>query len=60
MSTVVGIVVLMALFLVFPLLKRERGAGECSRGGCWKKKVGFGCATCPMDEPGNTSTSDLR
>lgn len=50
MSIVIGMVVLVALFLTFPLLTRERRASECSGGGCWKKKVGFGCGACPVDE----------
>lgn len=54
MSTVVGIAVLVGLFLVFPLIKRERGPRECGSGGCWKKRIGFGCGTCPLDE-GRTS-----
>jgi hypothetical protein len=45
----VGILILIALFLLFPLLERER-AGECSGRGCWKKRLGFGCGACPMDE----------
>ena len=53
MSTVVGIVVLVGLFLAFPFIKRERGARECGSGGCWKKKVGFGCGTCPADGSGS-------
>ena len=50
MSTVIGMAVLVALFLTFPLLTRERRATECSSGGCWKEKVGFGCGACPGDE----------
>lgn len=50
MSTVIGIAVLVALFLAFPLIKRERGPRECGSGGCWKKKIGFGCGQCPLDE----------
>ncbi len=56
MSTVVGIVVLVGLFLAFPLIKRERGPRECGSGGCWKKKIGFGCGTCPLDEADRVST----
>ena len=52
MTTGIGIVVLVALFLGFPFIKRER-VGGCSGsgGGCWKKKVGFGCGDCPVDSP---------
>ncbi len=50
MSTVIGIAVLVALFLAFPLIKRERGPRGCGTGGCWKKKIGFGCGQCPLDE----------
>ena len=54
MTTVVGIVGLMALFLVFPLINRERGPRECGSGGCWKKKVSFGCGMCPQGTDGTT------
>lgn len=60
MSTAVAIAVLVALFLVFPLIKRERGTRECGSGGCWKKKVGFDCGTCPLDEPDNMTTHEVR
>lgn len=50
MSTVIGVAVLVGLFMAFPLIKRERGPRECGTGGCWKKKIGFGCASCPLDE----------
>ncbi|MFO7892814.1 MAG: hypothetical protein R6U63_03680 [Longimicrobiales bacterium] len=50
MSTVVGIAVLVGLFLAFPFIQRERDHRECGSGGCWKKKIGFGCGTCPLDE----------
>jgi len=49
MTTVVGIILLIALFLLFPFIKRERQAG-CGGGGCWKKQLGFGCGKCPLDE----------
>lgn len=51
MSTVIGIVVLAALFLAFPFIARERGPRECGGEGCWKKRVGFGCGSCPLDDP---------
>jgi hypothetical protein len=49
MSTVIAIAGLMALFLAFPLIKRERGPRECGEGGCWKMKLGVGCGSCPLD-----------
>ena len=52
MSTAIAIAILAALFLAFPLISRERGPRECGSGGCWKKKVGFGCGACPLDEAG--------
>ncbi len=55
MSTVLAIAALAGLFLVFPLLARERAAPECGRGGCWKKKSGFGCSACPAGR-GETAT----
>lgn len=50
MSTVVAIAVLVALFALFPLIRRERGPRECGGGGCWKKRLGFGCGQCPLDD----------
>lgn len=50
MSTILAIAVLIVLFLAFPFIQRERGPRECGSGGCWKKKIGFGCGTCPLDE----------
>lgn len=50
MTSVIGIAVLVALFLAFPFIKRER-AGACSGRSCWKKKLGFGCGGCPVDQP---------
>lgn len=50
MSTVIAIAVLMVLFLAFPLLKRERAPRGCGEGGCWKKKIGVGCGSCPLEQ----------
>ena len=55
MSTVLAIAALVGLFLVFPLLVRERTGRECGTGGCWKKKAGFGCSACPAGR-GETAT----
>lgn len=48
MTSVIGILVLAALFLVFPLISRE-SSGGCSGQGCWKEKAGFGCRGCPKE-----------
>lgn len=50
MGTIIGIAVLVVLFLAFPLISRERGPRECGGGGCWKKQLGLGCGTCPLEE----------
>lgn len=60
MSTAAAIALLVALFLVFPFIKRERGPRECGSGGCWKKKIGFGCGTCPLDESESKPTPEVR
>ena len=49
MTGLIGIIVLVALFLLFPFIKRER-AGGCGSKGCWKKRLGFGCGDCPLDQ----------
>lgn len=60
MTSVLGIAGLVVLFLVFPFIKRER-TGGCSGKGCWKKKLGFGCGECPLDQatpPSDTTARD--
>lgn len=49
MTTVIGVLLLVALFILFPLIKRERNRGGCATGRCWKKRVGFGCGGCPLE-----------
>lgn len=49
MAGLIGIAVLIALFVLFPFITREREGG-CSGKGCWKKKLGFGCGDCPLDQ----------
>lgn len=52
MSTVIAVLFLVLLFLAFPLVKRENtGGGGCGTGGCWKRRVGLGCGSCPLDPP---------
>jgi hypothetical protein len=52
MTDLIGIAVLVLLFLAFPFIKRERAGGCSGEGdGCWKKKLGFGCGDCPVDQP---------
>jgi len=48
MTAALGILVIAMLFALFPLVKRERRGG-CGTGGCWKKQLGFGCGSCPLD-----------
>ena len=51
MTTVIGVLLLVALFMLFPLVKRERNSSGCATGGCWKKRLGFGCGSCPIEPP---------
>lgn len=49
MGTVLNVLLLVALFLLFPLIRRER-AGGCGGKGCWKQRAGFDCGDCPVGE----------
>ena len=46
MSAVLGVLLLVVLFLAFPLVTRERTSAGCATGGCWKKRLGLGCGAC--------------
>lgn len=56
MSTAIGVLLLVGLFLLFPFVKRERKSGGCATGRCWKKRLGFGCGGCPLG-PGGSGES---
>lgn len=55
MITVLGVLLMVALFMLFPLVKRERKSSGCATGGCWQKRLGVGCGSCPL-EPGDASS----
>lgn len=56
MTTVLGVLVLIALFMLFPLVARERNSGGCATGGCWRKRLGFGCGRCAAEGPAARKT----